>query len=292
MIIINCNHSFIYHFRKFNGLLPDQLKDKSVSKSYVYRLDTYNCFMDILNPSGFTNSYLKNYRQHMDELRRGKQKWTQSAWDVAENNLGRSTSPKVSAEFEIPDFVGDNSECVNLWTKIEATQKFWTREDYKWLDNLKSTNTSQNVQAQTSVSNSHMGESVHTDRASAVCHGIMSSDTTSGAGKPHVDVFDYMVRNTDRTNGIIKIQRQNGYQTVHEHAPHLYHQYVGHDHQSNNTIGENVTQDGNNFRARQPYSRVNTPSILGTDSNVWSNGETGEYSALKVIVIQMFIHCT
>ncbi|KAL4235598.1 hypothetical protein ACF0H5_003994 [Mactra antiquata] len=141
--VIRYNNSFDPRLA-FKGLVPEKLQEQESrnSEDVRYQPLTYNCYLDILNPSAFTNSFLKNHRQYNEDLKKDKlgsyRSWKSTASSTGlYTNMGNPEPICDEDDSDIPTFVGENSEFIDMWSKISPTQMFWIREDYKWLDNSK-----------------------------------------------------------------------------------------------------------------------------------------------------------
>lgn len=117
------------HFRTFDGLHRFQ-KPKSwnckleISKKCP---ETFNAFLDILNPSGFANKYLATYRQYLDDLRNISKRQTQ----CDTTNQKKEGYPVENLDtHNVPSFVDNECENIELWSRITATQKIWREDEY------------------------------------------------------------------------------------------------------------------------------------------------------------------
>ncbi|XP_053394736.1 putative mediator of RNA polymerase II transcription subunit 26 [Mercenaria mercenaria] len=99
--------------------------------------DAFNCFLDIVNPSGFANTYFNKYQQFLRDLRGESKK-------LANNDSFKVSGQKDKAQHidniesklqtneekvePAPYFVGNECENIDMWSQINATRRFWSED--------------------------------------------------------------------------------------------------------------------------------------------------------------------
>ena len=129
-------------FSTFKGLLSKE-RTKNTGDTEPYP-GTFNGFLDIVNPSGFANSFHHIYRQYLKNLRHLRNKSRNLAEDgplipliISDRKVESKFFDKIESELHSKDekvhaapcFVGNECENIDMWSQITTTRRLWLEDD-------------------------------------------------------------------------------------------------------------------------------------------------------------------